>query len=71
MSKYDFQPSDFLVGQRAQVHPATDAWMQGDRFGTVTKIGARLVQLRMERSGAVRRFPARDILEDATPGRWT
>lgn len=23
-------------GVRVELHPATDAWMQGDRFGTVT-----------------------------------
>lgn len=22
-------------GQRVELHPATDAWMQGDRYGTV------------------------------------
>lgn len=30
----------YWVGKRIQVHPATDAWMRGDRFGTVVGIGA-------------------------------
>ena len=27
------------VGRRVKIHPATDAWMQGDRYGEVVKIG--------------------------------
>lgn len=29
----------YWMGARVQMHPASDAWMQGDRFGTVVGIG--------------------------------
>lgn len=28
----------YLVGDRVQLHPATDLWMAGDRFGEVKAI---------------------------------
>lgn len=56
----------FTVGTRVQAHPATDAWMRGDRFGTVVTVGRKLVHVRMERSGRVLRFTP-DLLTTATP----
>ena len=56
------QPSiPFAIGQRVETHPATDAWMQGDRFGEVVGYGQRRagvapVKVLMDRSGRVRRF---------------
>jgi ribosomal protein L21E len=41
-------PHDFAVGDRIQMHPATDAWMRGDRYGEVVKLlrgGAYKVKL--------------------------
>jgi hypothetical protein len=38
------------VGDRVELHPATDAWMQGDRFGIATRITDR-VHIRMDKSG--------------------
>lgn len=49
-------PTDFTVGQRVQAHPATDAWMMGDRYGEVTKIGRTKVHVKMDVSNKVRRF---------------
>ena len=48
------------IGTRVQIHPAHDAWMRGDRFGTVERIGmrhkgARTVFVRMDRSGRLLR----------------
>ena len=31
--------TDFIPGQRVQLHPATDAWMSGDRYGVVVHVG--------------------------------
>lgn len=45
------------VNQRVQAHPATDCWMRGDKFGTVTQIGRKYVHVLMDRSGKVRQFP--------------
>lgn len=46
-----------------EAHPATDAWMQGDRYGTVTKVGRKWVHVRMRRSDKVRKFLPGDLLE--------
>lgn len=40
----------FTVGQRVQAHPGTDAWMRGDRFGTVERIGRAYVHVHMDAS---------------------
>ena len=33
-----FHPNnDFQVGDRIEMHPATDAWMMGDRYGEIIK----------------------------------
>lgn len=53
----------FNVGQRVQLHPGTSAWMQGDRLGTVTKVGRALVTVRLDRSGrALRCHPANVVI---------
>ena len=36
------------------MHPATDAFMMGDRYGTVTKIGKSKIHVKMDRSGRTR-----------------
>lgn len=53
---------DFTKGQRVQTHPATDAWMAGDRFGTVVRVGTRWVSVDMDRSGKRRRFDPNDLM---------
>lgn len=54
--------SDYTKGQRVELHPATDAWMSGDRFGVVVKRGTKLVHVLMDRSGRVRRVAPDNIL---------
>lgn len=48
------------VGERVQLHPRTDAWMAGDRFGTVERVSHRgpFVTIRMDRSGLARTLAA-------------
>jgi hypothetical protein len=46
---------DFITGQRVALHPATDAFMQGDVYGAVVAIGRKYVSVRCDRSGRVRR----------------
>jgi hypothetical protein len=36
--------------------PHTDAWMMGDRYGAVEKVGYKWLHVRMDRSGRVRKF---------------
>jgi len=45
------------VGARVELHPATDAWMMGDRFGTVCRVGTKWVAVMMDNSNKERRFP--------------
>lgn len=54
---------DFDEGQRVQLSPATDAWMMGDMYGQIIKVGRRLVHVRMDRSGRVRRLAPKYIYE--------
>ena len=56
---------DFPVGTRVELSPATDAWMQGDRYGEVVGYGKRVyggyeaqpIRVKLDKSGRVRRFP--------------
>lgn len=43
-------------GERVATAPHTDAWMMGDRYGVITKIGPKWIHVRMERSGVTRKF---------------
>jgi hypothetical protein len=45
--------TDFKVGQRVELHPATDLWMRGARFATVIKVGTKRVHVRLDRTGGV------------------
>ena len=67
-----FTLSDFRKGMRVQLHPATDSWMRGDRFGTVvhapsvTKTShnrGKHVQVLMDRSNKTLRLRPEDISE--------
>lgn len=51
----------FLVGQRVQMHPATDAFMMGDRYGDVVKIGREKVHVIMDRSRKIRKVSPRNL----------
>ena len=44
------------VNDRVQLHPATDAWMRGDRYGVIVKLGRKYVHVRMDRSGKTRKI---------------
>jgi hypothetical protein len=52
----------FRVGDRVQAHPATEISMQGDRYGTVAKIGRPYVTVRMDVSGRLLRFAPRSLV---------
>lgn len=53
--------SDFQVGNRVELSPATDAWMMGDRFGEVVNVGRMLVWVEMDVSGKVRKLHPENI----------
>ena len=57
--------ADYRIGMRAELHPATDAWMRGDRYGDIVGVSKRsrsypdpddprnghTFRIRMDRSG--------------------
>ena len=51
------------LGQRVQLHPATDAWMRGDRYGSVVKTArCSYVHVRMDTSKKIRRVHPDNLL---------
>ena len=50
---------DFGAGDRVELHPGTDAWMRGERYGTVCKSQRQtmtLVRVELD-SGRITRVP--------------
>lgn len=45
----------YNVGDRVELAPHTDAWMAGDRYGTVRVIGRFYLHVDMDKSGKTRR----------------
>jgi len=48
-------------GTRVELHPATDEWMQGDRYGEIVGFAGRNsypqdVKVKLDKSGRVRRY---------------
>lgn len=54
------------LGMAVSPHPATDAWMKGDRYGTVEEVGPKFVGVRMTRSGKLLRFWPWDLTRPVT-----
>lgn len=50
------------IGTWVEAHPATDAWMMGDRYGEIVKVGRKFVHVRMDRSGRTLRFSPHNLL---------
>jgi hypothetical protein len=59
------RPSDrFIVGNRVQLHPASDRWMRGDRYGTVVHVGRKLVHIKMDVSQQVAKMHPNNVMTD-------
>lgn len=60
----------FRIGDRVQLHPATSAWMMGDRWGEIVGFTAhnlhntnlRGVKVRLDKSGKTRAFHPDNVL---------
>lgn len=52
----------FAVGQNVELHPCTDRWMMGDRFGKVTGLRDKSVRVRLTVSGKSFWFAQDNIL---------
>lgn len=51
----------YKVGDRVEVHPAMDAWMMGDRYGEIVKIGRKYVHIKMDKSGKIYKVTPHNI----------
>lgn len=58
----------YRIGDRVQLHPATDAWMSGDKYGTITRVGSRFYSVRMDKSGSILTVAEADIVEVVEKG---
>ena len=45
---YGENTREFGPGQRVATHPATGPFMQGDRYGTVARVGRRYVDVTLD-----------------------
>ena len=55
--------NDLNMGDRVQLHPATDRWMMGDRYGEIVAVGRKWVKVKMDRSGHTIGVAPSNILE--------
>lgn len=51
------------INDRVQLHPATTAWMMGDRFGEIVKITKKYIHVLMDRSGRTLKVTRNNIGE--------
>jgi hypothetical protein len=51
------------VNDRVQAHPATDSWMQGDRYGVISKIGRKYIHVLMDRSCRICKFAMDNVIQ--------
>lgn len=51
----------YRIGDRVQLHPATDAWMMGDRYGQIVRIGKKYLHVKMDVSGRTRKVAPSNI----------
>jgi len=62
---------EFADGQRVELHPGTDQWMMGDRFGSVVRTAKKtgLVHVKMDRSGRTLKCSPDHILPPKDPSK--
>ena len=57
--------SDYRIGMRAELSPATDSWMRGDRYGDIVSVSTRedgdILRIHMDKSGKTLRVAERNI----------
>jgi hypothetical protein len=52
-----FTIDSFRVNDRIELHPATDSWMRGDRYGIVERIGMVCIWVRLDSGRRIRLLP--------------
>lgn len=58
--------ADFHAGQRVAIHPASDLWMRGVRYGTVTRVGKLTLFVRADSGHGIYRVSTRNVLRIIT-----
>ena len=58
----DYTTADFCKGMRIEMHPATDLWMRGARYGTVTHVGKAHVNVKLDKLAFVIYCAPRNLL---------
>jgi hypothetical protein len=58
----EYTAQDFHKGQRVQMHPATDLFMRGARYGTVVRVAKTYVSVKLDKLTYAVRFYPREIL---------
>ncbi len=56
----------FAVGQRVQLHPATDFWMSGAKYGEITRLFPTSpipLSIRLDVTGKIVRLHPKNIIE--------
>lgn len=51
MKGIELEEADCKVGDRVKLHPATDSWMKGDRYGTIDGTWFNFYWVRLDKSG--------------------
>ena len=46
----------FKANDRVQLHPCTDSWMRGDKYGEVVKVGRLTCTVKLDKSGRTSTF---------------
>lgn len=55
---YDcYKIEHFREGQRIELHPASDLWMAGARYGTVVRIGTKKVEVSLDKLTGLHHIP--------------
>jgi hypothetical protein len=63
----DIEISDLYEGDRVELHPATDLWMRGARYGEILSIGRTRVTVKLDRLPTPVRLYPRDIARAFEP----
>ena len=53
--------ADFEANQRVELHPATDLWMRGARYGQVQAVGRKLVSVKLDATNQTVKLAPRNI----------
>jgi len=56
-SSYGESVADFFPGERVELHPGTDLWMMGARFGSVASLGRKYVRVALDHGRYVKVLP--------------